>query len=181
MAITTTDLVYRLSVKTGAAGDSTSSTPADSLGKYVATTVMDLVATLNNLFDDVAGDEAAAGDVEYRCIFILNNHASLVLQGAKVWLSDEVAGGAAVAIGLDPAGVTAKGSASAQAAEIATESDAPAGVSFSSPTDKASGLSIGDIAAGSVAAIWVRRTVAALTSAQSNDGATLRVEGDTAA
>lgn len=41
----------------------------------------------------VTGDENAASDVEYRCIFVHNNHATLTLQGVVVWLSAEVAGG----------------------------------------------------------------------------------------
>lgn len=181
MAIIDTDIVYRLSVKTGAAGDTTASTPADSLGKYISTTAVNLATPANNLFDDVSGDESAAGDVEYRCFFVLNNHASLSLTSAVVWIVSQVADGASIEIGLDPAGVTAKGSASAQAALIATESDAPTGVTFSNPTSKGTGLSIGTIAAGSCAAIWVKRTVAASTPAKADDGFTWRVEGDTAA
>lgn len=181
MPIVNTDIVYRLSVKTGAAGNTTASTPAGSLGKYISTSALDLVVTLNNLFDDVSGDENAASDVEYRCIFVLNDHATLTLQSPVVaWIAAEVAGGADIAIGLDPAGVVAKGSAGAQAATIATEQDAPAGVAFTSPTTKGAGLAIGDIAPGYCQAIWVRRT-ATNSAAVNNDGVTLRVEGDTAA
>jgi hypothetical protein len=180
MAIASSDIKFRLSIKTGAAGDTgAQADPNQSLGKYISQTEI-TDNTLNNLFDDVSGDENAANDVEYRCFFVLNNHGSLVLQTAICWISAEVAGGASVAIGLDPAGVVAKGSASAQAALVATESDAPAGVSFSAPTSKGAGLAIGNIAAGYCQAIWVRRT-AANTIAVDNDGATIRVEGDTAA
>jgi hypothetical protein len=81
---------------------------------------------------------------------------------------------------VDTTGVTAKGSASAQAKTVADENTAPAAQTFSSPTTKATGLAIGNIPAGSVAAIWVRRT-AANTAAVNNDGVTIRCEGDTAA
>lgn len=181
MPIVDTDIVYRLSIKTASAGDADAQADEnESLGKYMSTTALDLGTPLNNLFDDVSGAENAASDVEYRCIFVLNDHATLPLQGTKVWIQSEVANGASIAIGLDPAGNVARNSGSAQAAEIANEGAAPAGVSFSSPTSEGAGLSIGDLDADDVRAIWIRRT-AANNAALNNDGATLRVKGDTAA
>ena len=179
MAIASTDLLFKLSEKSGAAGDTVAGTPAGSLGKYVSTTEI-TTATLHNLFDVVTGDENADSDVEYRCIFIHNNHATLALTAAVVWLSAEVENGCAVAIAVDDIAPTAKGQAGAQADEIADESTAPgAGVgAFSSPVSKATGLALGDIPVGYVQAIWVRRT-AANTAALANDGATIRVEGNT--
>lgn len=178
MAITSTDILFRYSTGSGP-GDANPGSAPGSLGGFVSTTTI-TSAVLNNLFDDVTGDENAALDDEYRCFFVLNNHGTLTLQNAVVWLSAEVAGGADADIGLDPVGVTAKGSASAQADTIADEDTPPTGVTFSAPGDKATALVIGDIPAGSVAAIWVRRT-ATNSAAQSNDGATIRIEGDTAA
>lgn len=181
MAITSSDLDWKLSIKTGAAGNANAQAdPNASLGKYISTTALSGTA-LNNLFDDITGDENAASDVEYRCIFILNDHATLTLHNAVVWLSAEVAGGASIAIALDDIGPVDKADSSAQAAEIANESTAPTGTgAFSSPTTKGAGLSIGDIAAGEVKAVWVRRT-AANSAALDNDGVTIRIEGDTAA
>lgn len=180
MPIASGDLLYKYSVKTGSAGNSQAGTAAGSLGKYISTTQI-TSAQLNNLFDDVSGDENAESDVEYRCIFIHNNHGSLTLQDAVMWLSAEVADGADVAIAVDDLAASAIGSASAQADEIADEDTAPTGVgAFSSPTSKGAGISIGDIAAGECRAIWVRRT-ATNSAALNNDGATIRVEGDTAA
>lgn len=180
MAITASDLTFRLSTTAGAAGDSTAQGDPDaSLGKYASTTeVTD--ATLHNLFDRVSGDENAASDVEYRCMFVVNEHATLTLESAVAWISAEVAGGASVAIGLDPAGVVDVDAAPAQAATIANESTAPAGVTFSAPTTKGTGLAIGDVGPGQCQAVWVRRT-AADTGAVDADGATISVAGDTAA
>lgn len=180
MPIASTDILYKYSVVTGAAGNTTAGTAAGSQGKYISTTpIQD--ATLDNLFDDVTGDENAASNIDYKCLFIHNNHATLTLQRAVVWLASEVAGGANTAIATDNIGVTAVGAATAQAALIANEDTAPTGVSaYGSPTTKAAALSLGDIPAGSVVAIWVRRT-ATNSAAQNNDGVTLRVEGDTAA
>lgn len=180
MPISGSDLHFRLSVTTGSTGNSTAQAdPNGSIGKFMSTT--DIVdATLNNLFGDITGDENAASQVDYRCFFIFNNHATLTLLGAVAWISADVSGGATVSIGLDPAGVVVKNLGSAQAATPANALTAPSGVTFSAPTTKSGGLTIGDIAAGSCAAIWVRRT-AANTSALNNDGATVEVAGDTTA
>ena len=180
MPITSSDIKLRLAVTTGSAGNSTAQGNANnSLGKYISTTDF-TTNTLGNLFDDVSGDENAASDVEYRCLFVYNSHGSLTWQGPKVWISAEVAGGASIAIGIDTTAASAVGNSSAQGLQIADESTAPSGVSFSSPTSKGTGLSLGDLAAGNVKAIWIRRT-AANSAALNNDGATISIEGDSAA
>jgi len=178
MAISAADILFKFSV-TAAAGDTTAGTAAGSLGDQISTTQL-TDATLHNLFDLITGDENAASEAEYRCLFVHNNHASLTWESVVVWLSAETAGGAVGAISLDTTGVTAKGLASAQAKTVADENTAPATQTFSAPTTKGTGLAIGNIAAGSVAAIWVRRT-AANTAALDLDGVTIRCEGDTAA
>jgi len=177
--ISSTDLVFKYSTATGP-GNSTAGTPAGSDGGFISTTpVPD--ASLDNLFDDVTGDENAALNVDYKCIFIHNAHATLTLQNAVVWIAAEVAGGADTALALDSIAVSVLASASAQASTDTNEDTVPTGTgAFSSPTTKAGGLAIGDIPAGSVKGIWIRRT-ATNSAAQNNDGLTVRVEGDTAA
>lgn len=180
MAIVAGDILIKLSTTAGAAGNSnTQADPNASLGKYISTTqVTD--NTLHNLFDVVSGDENAASEAEYRCIFVHNAHATLTLFGAVAWLSAETAGGANIAIAVDGVAASAIGSASAQADQVANENTAPTGETFTSPTTKGTGISIGDLAAGQCRAIWVRRT-AANSAALDNDSVTIRVEGDTAA
>lgn len=178
MAIAASDILYKFSVA-AAAGNTTAGTAAGSLGDQISTTQI-TDATLANLFDNVTGDENAASDVEYRCYFVHNNHGSLTWENVVVWLSSETAGGASAAISVDTTGVTALGSGSAQAKTVADESTAPSSQTFTAPTTKGTGLAVGNIPAGSVAAIWVRRT-AANTAALDLDGVVIRCEGDTAA
>lgn len=180
MAITASDILFKLSVKTGAAGNSTAQAdPNASLGKYISTTA--LTTSANGMFDNVSGAENAASTVDYRCVFVHNAHATLTYLSAVVYMSAEVSGGTGISIAVDNIAASAIGSSSAQAAEIATEVTAPSGVgSFSSPTTAATGLSLGDIPAGQCRAVWVKRT-AANTSAVDADGFTLAVAGDTAA
>lgn len=178
MPIADTDIKIKLSTTSGSAGNSNSQGDVNaSLGKYISTTQI-TDNTLNNLFSDISGSENAASQVDYRCIFIHNSHASLTMQSTVVYLYSEVSGGASIAIGVDTNAASAIGSSSAQAVTIASTTTAPTGVSFSSPTSLGTGISIGNIAAGSCRAIWVRRT-AANTTAKDNDGVTIRVSCDT--
>lgn len=161
MAIISTDIQYRLS------GGSSNSDPAASLGGVKSSTAA------SNYFDDVSSAEASAGDTEYRCIYVHNNHGTLSLIGAKVFIQTNTpSSDTDVAIGL--------GSSAINGTEqtVADESTAPTGVSFSAPTTYAAGLSIGDLAAGAHKAVWVRRTVNAGAAAYP-DSFTLRVQGDT--
>lgn len=157
MPIASTDIQLMYSTTSGSAGDSTAGTASGSLGKYVSTT--QVAAGANGLFDNVSGVENAALESEYRCIFVKNNHATLTASNVTVYASAEVSGGANVAFALDNIATSAKGSASAQAAQIANEDTAPSGVgSFSTPTTDGTGLAIGSLAPGQVKAVWVRRT-----------------------
>jgi len=180
MAILEADILYKLSIKTGSAGNSAAQPdPNASLGKYISTTQL-VSAVISNLFDTVTGDENTASDVEYRCIFVHNSHATLTLISPVVWISADIAGGAALAIGVDPTAASLIGAAGAQAVEIANEGAAPGGVTFSAPITKGTGLSLGDILPGRCKAFWFRRS-AANTGAVASDGGTFRVEGDTEA
>lgn len=172
MSITGTDIKKRFSVA-AAAGNTTAGTATGSLGDQISTTdIPD--GTLDNLFDDVSSAQAAAGATDYRCFFVLNDHASLTALGVTVTVQSQTSGGAAATIALDNAGVTAKGSGSAQAATIADEASAPAGVgSFG-----AGPLTIGNIPPGSCAAVWVKRVTGAGAGALNPDGAVIRVGGD---
>lgn len=176
-AITSGEILFKYSVS-AAAGNTTASTAATSLGDQISTTAW-AGGSLNDLFDNISGAENAASTVDYRCIFIHNSNTANTYENAVVWISAETAGGASIAIATDNITASAIGSASAQAAVIASETTAPTGVSaFSSPTTQGAGLSLGNIPAGQCRAIWIRRT-AANTAALSNDGVTISVAGDT--
>lgn len=163
MPILASDLKYRLS------GGAANTDPNASLGGAKSSTDVPL-----NLFDDVSSAEASAGDTEYRCVYIHNNHGSLPLQNAVVWVQSQTPStDTSVAIGV--------GSSATNGVEqtVANENTAPASVTFASPSTKVAGLVLGNIPAGQHKAIWVRRDVAASAQAYNNDTFTLRVEGDT--
>lgn len=169
-AISSPDLELRLS------GGSGNTTPAASLGGVMSAAGGGVItsAAANNLFDDVTGTEAGAGDVEYRGVYFKNAHADHTLESAVCWIDSlTTSSGTEFDMGLDPAGVGSTG------ATIANESTAPAGVTFTRPTSKGAGLSIGNIVAGSRIQVWIRRTVSAGATAASDTGS-IRLEGDTA-
>jgi hypothetical protein len=171
MAIVAGDIELRLS------GGASNTDPDAALGGAMSTVGGGLItdASDNNLFDDVSGDDADAGDTEYRCFYVKNNHGTLTWQSVVVWIQTETAGGDSVDIALAGEGLNGT------AETVADEDTAPIGESFSHVTTKGTGLSIGNMAAGDYHAIWVKRIVPGSTSAQDANSFTLRFEGDTAA
>ena len=180
MAITGTQIEFRLSIPGTTRGNRGPQPDVDdSLGGHVATTQI-TDATLNNLFDDVSGDDNAASDVEYRGFFVYNSNVSLPWQSVKMWISASVTGGALACIAKDTKAVTTVGhSAASQMLEIPDEDTSP-GLTFTAPETKVAGISLGTIALNSVHGIWVVRA-ARNSAAIDNDGLTVSCEGDTAA
>lgn len=163
MPIISSDIKYRLS------GGGSNTDPAASLGGAISTTT----DAPSGIFDDVSSAEATAGDIEYRCVYVKNNHGSLTLQGAKIWIQTQTpSGDTDVAIGLGTSAVNGTEQT------VANEGTAPTSVTFSQPSSFAGGLTIGDLTAGQHKAVWVRRTVNA-AAAGASDSFALRVQGDT--
>lgn len=145
-----------------------------SLGGVISSELMP--ASLNALFDRVNSAEALAGDVEYRCVYLKNSHATLTLYAATVWLAANTPSpDTSVSIGLGTAAVNATEQT------VADESTAPSGVSFSAPASYGAGLVIGDIPPGQHKAVWIRRTVSAAAAAYNGDIFALGWQGDTGA
>lgn len=146
-----------------------------SLGGAISSTEI-TTAVLHNLFDQVSSAESSAGDVEYRCIYVENTHATLTLQNAAAYISvNTPSPDTSSDIGLGTSAVDGTEQT------VADEDTAPAGVSFSAPANVGAGLSIGDLAPGQHKAIWIRRTINSAAAAYNSDGATVNVGGDTAA
>lgn len=170
MAIVSTDLKLYL---TGGAANSNVNL---SLGGAVSSTeVVD--NTLNNLWDDVSGDEGAAGDTEYRCVAVKNTHGSLTLTSSKVWIQTNTPStDDTVTIGLATQGLNT------QPSTIADETTAPSpSVTFVTAIDKANGLNTGNVPNGQYYAIWIKRVVTGPAAANDNNSYVLKFEGDTSA
>lgn len=176
-AIASTDLIWRLS---GGAGNTD---PAASLGGAMSTAgggVITKTETFNSIFDDISSAEALAGDTEYRCVYIHNEHASLALTSAKVWISEQTGSASTiVSICLDEAGKD--GTADTIADESTAPDPAPDPTFTTEAVSYATGLALGDLAAGEGFAIWIKRVVSAEMVATANDHFTLSVQGETEA
>lgn len=178
MVIALADIQFFLSTTSGAAGNSLAQANQNlSLGKYVSTS--QLATALNALFDDISGAENAALIVEYRSLFVKNVNP-LTASSLSLFLQSEVAGGASIALGVDPTAASDQGAAAAQGLSIANDTTAPAGVTFSAPTTDAAGVLVGDLAQNQVRQIWIRRT-ATNSTAINGDGGTLGVGFDSPA
>jgi hypothetical protein len=164
MPIVAGDIHYRLS------GGAANSDHSLSLGGAKSS----VQVTPASLFDDVSGAESAAGDIEYRCVYVHNAHATLALQNAVVWIQTNTPS-ASTTIDIALAGEGLNGTAET----VANENTAPVGESFSAAANKGAGLNLGNIPAGQHYAVWIRRTVTAAAAAAA-DSFTIRVEGDTA-
>jgi len=171
MAITTSDLIIRLS------GGSGNTDPNASLGGAMSTSTAVTDNTTHNLFDQVSGTESAAGDTEYRCVYLLNNHGTLTAQNTHVYISSNTASAdTTIDIALDGGGLNATAEG-----PVANENTAPSGESFTAPTTYAAGLDMTNIPAGQKYALWIRRTVNAGAAAVNDDAVTIKYDCDTAA
>ena len=168
MPIISTDIQYRLS------GGASNTDVNASLGGAKSSTSVG--TGLHNLFDVVGSAEAAAGDTEYRCVYVHNNHGTLTMQSAKIWISSNTPS-------TDTTVEIALGSSAVNGTEtsVANENTAPSGPTFSAPASEGAALSIGDIPAGQHKAVWIKRIVNTGAAAYNNDTATLTVKCDTAA
>jgi len=124
-----------------------------SLGGYISSS--DVGTSLHDLFDSVTGQENKFGGTnEYRCIFVYNTDTTRTWSSVTVNVSNTPTQlSTVIGLGADLNGVQAYNSASA--ATVSNAYSAPASVSFATTGS----VSLGDIPAGSVRALWVRRGI----------------------
>lgn len=162
MAIASSDIQMRLS------GGAANASMLASIGGAMSST-----AWASNIFDDITAGESAAGESEYRCVYVRNNHGTLTWTAPVVFiLTNTPSPGTDVSIGL---GTSAKNGTETA---VADENTAPAGVTFSAAANQAAGIALGDLGPGESRAIWIKRTVAAGAAAYA-DSFALRAIGST--
>lgn len=167
MAIITGDFVTRLS------GGATNTLGDASLGG--AKSANAAPTTLDGLFDATTAAQAAAGTVEYRCIYLHNANAADTMTSAVNFMSSNTPlTSTTIDIGVGTSAVNGTEQT------IATEATAPTGVTFSAPTTAATGLALGNIPFGQHRAFWVRRTVTAGSASSPNDAYTVGYQCETA-
>lgn len=117
----------------------------------------------NNLFDDILKLDALNGTIDYRCVYLYNNHPTEAFLSVGVYgygaTGNPATAGDKLWVGADPAGA-GNGSTTGVATSIPDEWTAPTGVTFSSP-EITSVLALGAIQPLEARAIWLRRNVPA--------------------
>jgi hypothetical protein len=169
MTIAATSLKWYLS------GGATNSDPALSIGGAMSSVALSASA-LNNLFDDVTGDEAATGANEYRLLYFQNiDSDQLGLDNPILWITTQPPGDDDLAIGIAAAGKNAVEAA------IANDYTAPAGVTFSAPATKGAGIALpgAPYVQNDYVGVWFRRHVPAGARVMLDDECAWAVEGDT--
>lgn len=148
-------------------GGAANADPNASLGGTISATQVS--GSLHGLFDAVGSDEASAGDIEYRALDVKNTSAETA-NNAVVYISSQTSSAdTSIEIAYDSTGTQT----------IANESTAPTGVTFSAPATKATGISLGSIAAGGTRRIWIKRVVTAGAVKTASDACELTVAVDT--
>ena len=143
------------------------SDPAASLGGSGQGS--EIGAGLHNIFDHVTPDEAVAGDVEYRAIDVKNSNISDTLFDAVAYISSQTTSSDdAIEVAYEDGEQS-----------VADESTAPTGLTFSAPTSKAEGVSLGDIVSGGTKRIWLKRTVTAGAASTASSSGELTIVGGT--
>lgn len=141
-----------------------SSGSGSSGGGISATEVSDGV--LNNLFDDVAGDDTVSGLTTYKKIFVKNTNGSDTYLSPKVWIEqftdsedDEIY----ISECTNLTGSNATGD----------------GQSYVQPDsyDHADALTLGNIAANGYVAIWIKRVVDSGASEYNTNSSKLKIRG----
>jgi len=135
---------------------------------------------LNNVWPNVPGLESRDGSTRYRCLYVLNAHATITLSNAIIWISlptlsphDEVD----IGLGTTAAGT---GSETFYSTDLhPTGNPQNHGVAFSHPTSYETGLALGTIAPGHRKAFWVRKILQSGAAAYDTNQYGVRVRGET--
>lgn len=159
-----------LLLTTAAGPDQPQPDPRQSLGGYASTTAVDSARPVHNLFGGVDRAGCETGGATHRVLVLANTGASGEV-GRDIWISDDVVGGAALGIALDPLGVLPL--TQLLSALTADGSVAPAGITYSSPRSQQDALTTPSIPAGSGIALHLRRSTPSGVPETANDGATL--------
>jgi hypothetical protein len=131
------------------------------LASLPATNKVDVLTVANNsqnVFDIIGSALSLSGHNAYRGIYLKNTHSSITATDVTIWIDEQTEAGDYLQIGIDPAGA-GDGTTTGVMTTIASETDAPAGVSFSIPVSKTTGIVIGSLLAGQVIGVWINRVV----------------------
>lgn len=129
-----------------------------SLPVSTKTDTLQITNAMAAVFPTVSAGNSLAGLIQYRCLYVYNNHPSLTANALKVFVAQATTGPDEIYIGLDPAGV-GNGSTTGVATVVALDTTPPTGVTFSNPLSSTTGLLAGNLGPGQSFAFWEKRVV----------------------
>lgn len=166
MPVAEADIKYYLS------GGASNSDGHASLGGVKSSNEASL--TLEELFDRIQPSEASAGDTEYRCLYIQNDHGTDTANAVTPFISSNTpSADTTIDIGLGTSAIDGTEQT------VADEDTGPVGVTFGSPGTRPAGTSLGNLGPGQSMALWLRRTVTGSASTFVDDQVTLGIGFDT--
>lgn len=143
-----------------------------SLPGTTQTDAITIANLVNNVWDNVTGQQANDGLIEYRCLYVINLNSVDNAYDVRVWIQEQPQGPDSLYIALDPAG-KGNGTTTGVAIEINAENDPLSelgAVSFTAPSSQSDALVIGTLTPGQCQAMWQKRVVSSGTTQQeSND------------
>lgn len=149
-------------------GGAANSNPALSLGGTTSSVSVSGTA-MNNIFANVSAEDAAAGEVFYKAIDLLNS-GDAEATSITMWMSTETPSPSTqIDFGINDS------TPINDTTSVVDAETAPAGTTFAH-YNSGSKLSLPNIAAGSYARVWLRLTVTAGATNTSNDLSTFTVE-----
>lgn len=157
-------------IKRYLSGGAANTNPDLSFGGAISTT--EVVGS--TIFSTVTGAQSTAGRTRYRAVYLKNTHATLTYLGTKIWIgTDTPSADTDADIALSAQGLNTTITATAD------EVTAPAGVTFTNAAvSEATGLTMGDIAAGQNYGFWMKNVINAGAAAVA-DSFTVNYTGDT--
>ncbi|MDH5542992.1 MAG: hypothetical protein OEY64_08530 [Nitrospinota bacterium] len=131
------------------------------------------LATMSeNLFDNVLSGEAAVGRTEYRAVMVKNDSAA-AMNSMKVWIETNTP------FADDAVEIAIELPVSNAIQSIANETTAPTGLTFYTAAGEANALSIGNLAAGAVYGLWIKRVVSVTSQRYANNYFSFTFKADT--
>ena len=164
MPVQPSEVQLYLSNPTASSGFQGVGIPGNSRGNFMAVNQLNIGSSLDNLFLDLTAPQNASGQVDYQCLFLMNNTVTgLSMNSIYVWFPQNfwTYNGAGLALGVDPTGKVAYNSVSSQAVTIPTVLTAPSGVTTWYPGPHSvftAGLPLQALQPQQVVAIWIQRT-----------------------
>lgn len=189
MGVAAADIKWYL---TGAASDGGAQADPDaSFGGFRSSTEI-TDNSIENMFDNVSGAEASAGDTEYRCFCIKNTNGVSSWYNVKAFIQTNTpSGDSDIYFAVEaPAGVGGDTAGSCQL--IVNESSAPTvGTgncsAWSQAANYAAGVGVNqgahdaNLDAGEIIFVWLKRVIASSAAAYDNDSVVMRAQGEASA